>query len=446
VSDAADVDVAANVCMSVHREAMGVIRKLFSRYLAATQQAAQRSNDAYKHYVTALANFDKLMPSPQKNTQQKRLHVIVNQQSTIMCSSLQTVENISTSLETIKELLLNERKADDYNFHESNPVHFFPECLQKFFSNPILSPSKMKLMEKKLHKKKRPKKKKKKKSAARGGGGGGDGGDIFDISDDDDVIVPETTVRELFVDDRVESSTRQSIVSRHSFTDQVSVSSSRNVSQKDVQTTESIQGDMYITCCEDVDGAVPVTMPSFVSRQSFTDQVSVSSHNNISQHNRTTDESIREQDVVNSPQNICRKHLDQVVCTEEAVAKRGVLATEPSPVGIIVQESSESTPLRDNDDGNTDTASPSPSPSPHSQEEEHVEQEEEDIKHDIRAGRDRGRDRDGAAECGAAGTGMETVVRDVGSAAAAGGGGSSDSDILLLTSLNFTATKSGRDF
>ena len=135
------------------------IKKLLDKYHFTTNKAATRSKDAYMQYVTASTNFKKLPSnSPQKSSLQSRLHLIINQSSSIMCSSLQNIEDILSTLEEIRDQINTNGEDMNYNFCAVNPFHCFPTSLQKYFSNPTLSPSKMKLINRKLRKKKKPKK------------------------------------------------------------------------------------------------------------------------------------------------------------------------------------------------------------------------------------------------------------------------------------------------
>mmetsp|Transcript_7047 Transcript_7047/g.11783 ORF Transcript_7047/g.11783 Transcript_7047/m.11783 type:complete len:709 (-) Transcript_7047:5351-7477(-) len=187
------------------REAAEVVCKLCNRYMTTTKSAGQRSGESFLQYTTCLQNYNKLVPSVKKDNHQKRLHLIANQQTTVMCSGLQSIEDVISNLEEIKTLLEKERLVGDYCFQEANLVHFFPENLQKFFANPIVSPSKMKLMVKRLPKKKKKRSKKKMKRAeitsSSNNQAESDDNNLFEVSDnDDDDANPD---REVLVEDSV---------------------------------------------------------------------------------------------------------------------------------------------------------------------------------------------------------------------------------------------------
>ena len=393
-----------------------MIRKLFDRYMATTQKAAHRSSDSYEQYLVALAKFDQIIGPPHvKSTAQKRLHYCVNQQSTIMCASLQNVEDIVSILEEMKDLLQQPRNLGDYNFQASTPFYFFPVYLQKYFSNPILSPSKMKLMTKKLPKKtKRLKKKKKEKRVNSHANNNNnikyndsceqekDMDDLFNFSDDDDddddkithsVVdnsqsAPEIIIRDFFVGEAVASTRRHSVVSRDAFTDQAAVSHVPVARHEPQTRLETIQDPL---CLDEDTYTHSVKRSSFVSHQSFTNQCNLSSSPNVNRpEGHTSEEHVSEQDVVCSPQNVSRKRLapagsngkvawdeDASCCDRELVQ---VLPSASSHTGKVVSD----THLIEHDEREQDLhPHPQPLAVPSStkreEEEEELEEKEKEV-------------------------------------------------------------------
>jgi hypothetical protein len=333
-------------------EAIGVVRKLFDRYISTTRKAGQRSSESYTQYATCLQNFDKLVPSAKKDSHRKRLHLVADQQTTVMCSSLQKVDEILHNLDDIKVLLQKERNVGDYCFQEANPVHFFPDYLQKFFANPIVAPSKMNLKVKRAHKKKKRTKKKtthgeydSSRNKKNNNNNNNDTDDIncvdnsvFDISDDEDVdenkeiVVDRAYFNDIGCLQRLASSVYHQSIS------ELSNTAESNITRQNCSnTTESVLDKTCIN--EGVSKVVVVKqLPDVVSRQAFTHFESLFDDRSASRRiggQIIEGGSILEKDTLPTFTYAGQSSLDSSMQSEVVLGPRSVLSSD----GIRVNQS-----------------------------------------------------------------------------------------------------------